>query len=474
MKWLKTFGGIIGILISYVAVRSRLGYRVTSDERLVAQDIMHVVAGNGLDYVTYTAGNGFTTLKGMMFQVIGLTYLDHQLLSPILGVVLLSMMALSLLSIYRRSGGVLTPAVVLIVFGSMLVFASFFNSITETTHKSYTYLLVLVSYFLLTAVHIHTRQTKQLCWRLWILFLVVASTVSVFNHIWGLVFIGAGAVTVLLNRSLLRRPAAVLPVGIPFILPLWFPTIELNRSYISQFTLALVELLSGRIPSREGGEVGSGTGDVAAWPIVDLGIVTFSSWLIWTSGIFFIALCSMLGFCYLVLTTVRQRRIPTFGILYFGIAPALGMFVLLLLMLGDLSTARRLIAIPGMIGMLVFLLVLRRDSLDPNMGRVRSMQILAGAFILFTVAAVPRMWLDGTISPYNAYASAPEIAQMSWLFDLSRGPSCVGVNDTTGFVRLTKLREPDGFLPGISSNFDSSGVVYSSGSTTEIHLTDCD
>lgn len=451
----KVAGTAILVGLSYFLLRhATTANRVQRDEVYVIDDVLHLLAAGSLpEPAAYAAGNGYALLTGIHLTVAGGTYGSLELLSPVLGALVVGCLTLIAIGIVRQFDPDLQTVAAAAFPATVFIFAGFTIRIAESSHKKYTFLLVFLA--LLLVARRYTDPATDRRWRL--LFVAVVASIAVFNYIWGIVY-GLAAILALTRAGIPQFRSVVggsVPMVVAFVLPVHLPTASPNVRYVH----ILVRSLQGQDP-RPGlavGEVG-----ISAWPAVAVGGVSVSSWFVFTAGVFVVAGVAGLGGIHAV---ARWRRDdPPFARFYTIVGLWFAALGGGLLVAGDIPTFKRVIVIPGTIGVLYAGHVVGGS---PRLSDDRRRQVLALLVVVLlcgSVLAIPRAVLDGEPAPYDYYADDDEEAKFEWWERYGPQPTCLQSHqfiDISLSYIVWGLDRPGGVRPVPST--PTGTVVYRSG-----------
>ncbi len=436
--------------------------RVQRDEIIVVTDIIYVVEYGFLpEPAGYGAGNGYAVLSGVILELLGAGNPALEYLSPVIGAIVVTALTGIVVAIVREVSPDVGQWVAFSVPLSAFVFAAFTHRIAESTHKKFTFTLAFTA--LLVAFIHYRKNMTDVRWR--VLFVGVVSSIAVFNYVWTIIY-GMVAILAQLPTSI-DRDRALLAGGIPlvvaYVLPVTLPTTRLNIYYTTYF----ISLFQGQ---EGGGQRLIETGGISAWPTVTIGGVSFSSWFVFSSGVFVVAAIAGLAGLYAL---YRYRRCsPPFASFYVVLGTWFALLVGIMLGAGDIATFRRLLVIPGTIGVAYALYVLSStDILTERRKNVLMASILVVLFV-GSMLAIPRAVLDGGTAPYDYYAEENEVHKFEWWNEYAPLENCL---NTHQFVDLTASQMVWGLdRPGraVATPYDPTmDVVYRSGTEAFLSCT---
>lgn len=444
------------LALSYFTLRAATtGDRVQRDEVIVDTDIIHLLqTGHLPEPATYSVGNGYAILSGMVLSIMDLGYPALELLSPALGALAVGVFTLIALGFVRQLRSPAGPWVALGFPASLLVFGGFTLRIAETTHKKFTFVLVYLT--LLAAFRHFDPSPTDGRWRG--LFVGVASAVALFNHVWAVIY-GMAAILAQFPSRITRRRAIIggaIPLVVAYVLPVHLPTAGLNVQYARLFVTGI---LGGEITTIRVMDVGG----IPGWPPISVAGLSFSSWFVYASGMFAVAAIAGVAGLH-ALASLRDDPSP-FARFYVVVGAWFAVLVAVMLVANDLATFRRVIVIPGSIGVLYALHALSTTGHLSERRRRLAMTAVVAVLLLGSVLAIPRAVLDGDPAPYDYYAEDNEVAKFEWWLTHAPAESCL---QTHQFVDLTASQlvwgaEREGRAVAVPYD-PSANVVYASGS----------
>jgi len=458
----------VSLYLCYIAVMSAiLPFRVTTDEGEPMIDIHTLIeAGSQQGSFSYLNGPAYQTGTATVLRVLGLSPIDTEVLSPFIGGVVLGEIGIILFLIYREesvnrpwwgASGFLPV---------MLVIPGLINRLRETSHKAFTFSLVLLG--LLLAYYEIKRHPDI---RRYVIVILIFISISILNYIWGLTY--GILISILLISGRSRPILAVLPVIIPYTLMTNLPSIPIEIGYFLRILNSLISTSGTASGGGSGSAAGTASGGsssaielIAAWPAIDIRLITVSTWFIWASGIFFIALLTAIAFFRVILTYIRSNKISSLGLMLVVVSIYHGSLTLVLFTAGDIATVKRMIIIPGLFGVLYVAVQLasieNNGDLKRSFPKLNATTAIVGMMIIFIVfagLATPRVMLDGNQKPIDTYATENELEQVNWLSKYQSGCAHgVGWIDNRLGNKITGDR-----LPVVTEVGMRPKVIYSSG-----------
>lgn len=415
------------VTLSYFMLRAGVtADRVQRDEVLVIYDLSFIVRFDRLpEPASYGVGNGYALLTGVLLDVLDYGYPALELLSPVVGACVVGVITLCAVAIVREVRPRVGPWVAIGFPASLLVFAGFTVRIAETTHKKYTFALTFVA-LLVTFVHYRKNMTDD---RIRLLFMGLVSSIALFNYVWAIVY-GFVAILAQFTTSIPRLRAVLgggTPLVVAYVLPVYLPTAWLNVDYTQIF----ITLLRGKhVASIRILDVGG----ITDWPVVQVLGVPVSTWFVYAYGIFAVAVVAGLAGIHAL---SRFRDEPTPFVRFYTVIGLWFTFVIgMMLVAGDLATFRRVLVIPGAVGVTYALYTLSLPSTDVLTERRKriAMQAIIIVLLVGSVLAIPRAVLDGGLAPYDYYAEENEVSKFEWWDDHAPLVNCL---QTHQFVDLT-------------------------------------
>lgn len=452
------------LALSYFALRTATtGDRVQRDEVYVVDDVLNVVEfGHLTEPAHYSVGNGYAVVAGVLLELGGYEYSRLELLSPLLGALFVGVLTLAGVCFVWQADVRTGPWVAIGFPAALFTFAGFTIRVAESSHKKLTYTLVFVSFLL--AYTLHRTAATDRRWRL--LFVGFASGVALFNYVWAIVY-GMAASAGQFLLGLPRRRVLVaggIPLVVAYVIPVHLPTGDLNIHYTRNvfYLLRGVEMGSGRA---------LGGGGIAAWPPLTVAGVSVSSWFVYASGVFVVGVVAGVGWLH-ALYRLRHDA-PPLARFYVGVGAWFGALAVTMLVVGDVTTLRRIIVLPGGLGVIYALDALGTTSrLTADRRRVLLTAVVV-VLLLGSALATPRGILDGGGAPYDYYADEHEIRKFEWWGAHAPVEGCLRTHQ---FVDLTLSRlvwglDRPGGVQGVP--FDpGESVVYSSGREAVLSCTE--
>jgi hypothetical protein len=478
----KVLGFATALTTAYlVAAEAWLPVRATADERSVVPDVATILDAGGIESAKYFSGVAYQFLAAVVLRVTGLDPSALGLLSPFLGgVVFGCLFAIGLLVYRREVDGPwwgFTPVVL-----AVLVFPGFVSRTWESSHKGYTFLLAFL------AIYLVYRGARRGVDRRGVGLVVGAlAGIALFNYVWGVVYavLVAG---VALHLGPGRRqvvPGAVVTGVVGVLAPAVSPLRRYHRAYFDAVKSQVDRIAPGVLSNRSGragtGEEGTNatnasdpelggngtldgpTGDGAsgvgpshlgssgdgggvtggitqtttqvgekidAWPSLELLGLGVSSWYLYSLGIGVVAvLTAATGLACLY--ALGRRRLDTVGRLTLAVLAYNGVFAAGFVFIGDVATFKRVVVLPGVFGVLGFVVFLARGEFGPLRPAPRQRRVVLGVLLVVLLVsatlATNRTLVDGGQKPLDVYVDGAEVAQTDWLAEYGTDEQCYGV-----------------------------------------------
>lgn len=449
-------------ILSYITYSSFLAYvlpfRATTDEANPMMDVYALFQDGSISgQFAYINGAAYQSGITAILRVTGLEPVDTEFLSPVIGALGLGFIATVLLVMYRESaprrpwwGGISFLLVLIVIPG-------FVNRIRETSHKTFTFSLVFLG-LLLAFWAGHQRSDR----RYHLLAIMSILPLSAFNFVWGAIYGTIIAISYLANES--RAPwVLALPALASYVVVFFLPAVELERGYfIGTISILLANGASGS-PTESGGSGGL----LAGWPTLVVGDITISWWFIFASGVFFIALLTVIANTHIIASYLFSKSKSPLGLITFVVSVVSGVITIGLFVAGDIATVKRMIILPGVLGTVYVAAHLAPAAAAQGVARSRfgafstSSLIILLAILLVVGAALglPRVMLDGHQKPIDVYADDNELAQVSWI--VNHESACLKGVGTVDWVLGPKLAGEWVSVPGAEDRMRNK--VYSSG-----------
>lgn len=446
-------------LIYSALLAIQLPIRATTDEMNPLIDIHHLFElGSKQGVFEYMNGSAYQTGMTAILRILGLSPTDTEVLSPIIGAIAMGAISLILWIMYRESAPNRPWWGAIAFLPVLVVIPGFVNRLRETSHKSFTFSLVFIG-LLLAFWAVQTRPD----WRRYTLVLIVVSAISTFNYIWGLVY-GILIASIYIFSGSRHLTVSVFPPILSFLIPNNLPTVLVEKGYFVGITTTLL----GSSGGVEGGEeTGSSAGGlIGGWPLLDLGVFSISSWFIWASGVFFVAALTLGANLHAIASYIKLQSVNALGKLLLVVSIYSGVVTFVLLLAGDIATVKRMIILPGLLGVVYVSAQLATStaisgSPQPfeSINFSTALVVLAILLIIFAGVGLPRVMLDGHQKPIDVYATDNEVAQVDWMAE--QGPGCL-----SGIGRIDNIlgAKTTGQSLRVVDSLDlRSNVVYSSG-----------
>lgn len=381
-----------------------LGVRARTDETNPIVDIRELSEGAHLGPLEYPNGFLYQLGSGMLLRVTGLDHWAMQQISLYIGALALGCIILAGIAVYEQDNqfvpfGWVPFAAALFVFSSALL------RLLETSHISYTF--TFFSLGILTISRSDQMEKHQSNLLLLIIFISMLST----NAYWALYY---GGILVLLILMVDDRGSFSTITLIPFIFVFGIPphTGQIGDVLGYYLGTGIGAILGVSEPHRGTTAGGRATEQISGWPITEVFGVTISSWYFYMSGVFIVACIAAVGGMF-VLHHIRKREtLPTPGRVYLVFGGVTGFILVFLIGMGDASTLKRVILLPGAFGVLWVSVYLQQHM------TARSYRLVAvGLCILLLVTTIPasnRLLLDGDGTPYDHFADENQVEKVEW------------------------------------------------------------
>lgn len=452
-----------GSIAYFTGIYATHFFRVATDEKHVFPDIVNMYL-NGNAIPRYGNG-GYQSATVSLLRITGFDWEALGLWSMIFGGFAIGFFTISLLVIFRREQmtpywGFLLPAV------AMFSLPVFIKRMLETTHKTYTYILVFA---LLTSIYIYLQTNDD---RFKWLLVTFTIPISMINYVWGIIW-SCMAVFILglsiknIDIRYRNRVSSTILLLIPITVALYYPLSRIHTNYVLLFKQALFpsRLSSGMTGTTTGAPGTTGTTTsalgttetttslIAGWPTVAIAGVDINTWFIYTAGTLVIALISGAS-SLLFLRDWLKKDLSPVSWLFFGVAAYFGIIIIIFSMTGRIATIKRLIAVPGILGVLYFVNSLSSLGIKTHtyLKAVLVVLILTGGL------ASERTILDGDGQPYDHYASANEVAKIQWFANYEN--DCLQSYQQKDSVLYSKVWHSK---RGIIEKELDHNIIYSSG-----------
>lgn len=503
-SWKVALSFVCLLLSGSLQLATRSGYRIRADERLFATDINAGLAtGHVSDF--YLNGKGFQAITVAILRLTDLPYTATELLSPLIGGIVVGLILAMLLKLYDQATDDISWWEPLPVLLAVPALPGLVNRLRETSHKAYTYLLVLGLVYL--AVQLLRKRRDQR-------FLVVISlfvvALTMINWIWGVIYTGYVGATLVGSVALTTLLTLGTVLFASFLVAAMSPIADTNGFAFFERTIQI--LFDGARDPTDGGTSGDGSpnatatpeggsgsetsdpgnfnssgtsGDdsgevtekkrggashgislIEAWRPIRVGPVTVSSWFVAWSSVLFAGLTTAIG-NFVALVNVRSNNLRPLSKLTLVTSGFFGLLVVLTVVGGSIATAKRLIVIPGMIGILYATLVLSESGEYgrplPDLVARHRRELLFGftaMLALTTIIGTYRMMLDGTVSPHDFYASANQVTKIQWMGTFDSG-CLAGTGRGDAVLASELLGEHTSQWTDVNTN--TGNVVYDSG-----------
>ena len=441
----KVLLSILSLTISYVMILSAsFPFRASNDEFNPAVDIHRLLSeGSYRGVFTYSNGSAYQTGITSFLRIADFSYMDTSWLSPLIGAFVLMYTLLILLMIFRRVTGQQNWMAFVCVSPMIFVFPGYISRVRQTTHKAFTFSLVFLLLFTVL-IYISSENSD---WRSRLLVIIPSLALPFFNFMWALIY-----------SSILLTPVIVIGIYKYFSNSMnmqqststTIALVSLSGIYMVAYNLPTVlfrpvsfrrRLIGGLIVTSRTKEVTAGsnteihnvaTGLINQWPMVTIGEFSFSIWFIYITGILFTSLIT--GICSIILLLqLKNHNVPIFGQQLLVVLPLFGILMIAFLISGDLSTFKRVIIVPGFLGMVYWSILLSRRNPSfyvPEPLLQRRKAFLALTMIVLIVSAglaIPRITLDGNNKPLDKYAEQNQVSKVEWYFEYQS--SCLQTHD---------------------------------------------
>ncbi|MFB9808950.1 hypothetical protein ACFFQF_29310 [Haladaptatus pallidirubidus] len=449
LAFVFTFSALISII---------LPYRATTDEARFLIDL-HTLLNTGslTDRFRYFNGSAHQLLITQLVILTGITPMETEFLSPIIGSIALSTILLIFFFIYREAvpnrpwWGFLTfsPA--------PFIFAGFINRLRETSHKAFTFTLIFLC--LLIGFYQFIDRTDP---RLKALALTNLMVISLYNYIWAVVY-GVVIGVVFMVGSNRRRIISFLPVGFltAYVVADNLPTVWVHKQYFKSILVGIFAIVLGfGVPTPSGGSKAGG-GLLAGWPQITIGSISVSLWFVCVIGIGFIFTLTGLGCFHAIAYRLSHQDWDPIGQMLVVVNIVTGISAVFVLAAGDIATFKRLIVIPGLFGVLYTVVYFSQHGYRKHLTEHRCKILLSSIFVVLlisSVLALPRVLTDGSISPVDTYVEQDEISKIEWLSSYSEG--CVKTHSRIDNFLMPRIA---GVYPEISPINRHRSQVYSAG-----------
>ena len=470
-----------GILLSQsilVLIDAILPIRGFNDEIAPYHDIGNILVFDSIGGGVYPNGNLYQIQTASLLRVTGLELNDLQLLSPYIGGLVLGLIVVSLYLIVRRVTNVTWYASVPLICVPFM-FPGFLNRIRMTSHKQLTIGLVFVLISVVFKYCVDRRARLGPRW--FLLYLVLALAIAMSNYIWAVVYITPLVPLLVADRHYREFGRSVRMVAIPYLfilLSTQLPTIRKSTEWF-RFHL-LFPLLGRKVPSsapatdilqtQTSGATGP-LGKIALWPAISVADIQISMWWIFTSGTFFVSLCTVFGVVGYCIRSYRNKTIPI-DHLFISITAFSGLLFTGLIFVGGLATYKRIIFMPGAVTAAYWVYLFERYKHSISIFQIgnTTVKVIAviGLLVLLSVAGIPKAMPNDSISPYDKYTDEADYTTAEWYVEHSSVCTYVDNRGTSVllkkefYISEVKYRQVDA----------TSNNVYVNGGTSVGHI-DC-
>lgn len=457
-------------------------FRASNDEYNPAVDIHRLLSkGSYREVFTYSNGSAYQTGITSLLRITGLSYMDTSWLSPLIGAFVLMYTLLIFLIIFRRITGRQNWIAFVCVSPMIFVFPGYISRVRQTTHKAFTFSLVFLLLFAVL-VYISSENPGR---RSRLLVIIPSLALPFFNFMWALIysFILLTPIIVIgiyrqfsnsvnIQQSTLTTTTALAPLSGIYVVAYHLPTVlfrpvSLRRRLIGGL---VVTSRTKQVAATSNTEIHNvATGLINQWPTVTVGEFSFSIWFIYITGILFTSLVT--GICFIILLLqLKNQNMPIFGQQLLVVLPLFGILMVAFLISSDLSTFKRVIIVPGFLGMVYWSILLSRRNPSfyvPESLLQRRKAILALTMIILIISAglaIPRITLDGNNKPLDKYAEQNQASKIEWYSEYQS--SCLQTHDPLDSALSGRIVGDRVSTKEFSSSDD---IVYSSG--PENHIT---
>jgi hypothetical protein len=250
-----------------------------------------------------------------------------------------------------------------------------------------------------------------------------ALCIPFFNYIWGVVH----SVWVLVLYPSKNRWKNLIIIGIPVLISYALAFNSDIVDFTPQFFVALiVGLVKGKLTGGTTTDTVAGaTGNIGSWGTISVGPLSVSIWQLSVLGIFVVAIITMFANIDAARQYINRRNIGDRSFIMHEVVLFssiwYGSLLLFLLVGGNLPTIKRMIVLPGLIGVLYWVCL---NSSGRKTGR--AILILSLVLLVLTVPfAYERVSLNGGDKPYDIYASQNEVEKIEWVTEMDS--SCLSV-----------------------------------------------
>jgi hypothetical protein len=451
----KLLVSTIAFIFAYLVwIAAYFPYRATNDETYVFPDLHTLVEQAHLEQANYFSGIAYQLITTILLRVTGVSLRDLQLLNPVVATLSFGTLISVCYVIYRHAATNphwLGFAPVPLAF---FVFGGYVNRIRESTHKGYTQALLFVGLYLTYRILRDERYSDGANPKFYALLVAVSGTITLFNYVWGFVYAALFAALLFQYRPLRRRAVMMAAVMNPtaVLVPLLHPAIQIhsrfeqlpsvvagffarvntfradessNSSQDSTSTAGAAQSQTdtAQESASTAGTLARPTGRISQWPSLTVPGTdyTISAWFVYTAGIFGVALLTLLSTLDVCRRFYRRHQLRASEQLMGGIWVYFGVLSIVLLVLGNVNTFRRVIVVPGVFGVVYWAIVLsNRGRLWPTIQRIvprrRTLLTMLLIFLLVSsVLAASRTLLNGGTAPYDIYADENEVEKFEWI-----------------------------------------------------------
>ncbi|WP_141551677.1 hypothetical protein [Natrinema sp. CBA1119] len=406
-RFLRLILAIYFLIFSYAIYwEAKLPYRVTTDERLVFGDIYDTYTEGILPSLPdYPNGVGFTIIETIILRVVGGDIWDTLLIDRFVSIHTIILFVVVLMTIYigevPNKNRIDHDIWVLgIISSSFFIFAGFINRLFESTHISYSYALFALAIW--CSFRMNTGSENRI--KLLLPFLLFS--IGLYNFIWAIVFGGIIVIFILLTQKLSKIVYVSMLSLIPTVLiPIYFNKVTFPVSY-----------LLGRILNIGSTDqtISSASTKVATWRSIFIPYLgDFNVWFLYISGIAFVSLLTLSAILSIFYRGMKKEELTLLSYYVLSICFGFGMLAIMFIYTEELATLKRVLAIPGIFGILYWVSYTVRNK-RRNIIRYCLVFLLISS-LLFSGLASNRSMLDGGQKPYDNYVSESEIQSLNWM-----------------------------------------------------------
>lgn len=418
-------------ILSYLLIlTTAFPYRASNDEATPALDIHHLLnEGSILGVFEYSNGSAYQTGTTVILRLTGLEYIDTSWLSPIIGSFVLVFTLAMTRSVYNTvTDGGSTFAFAAII-PSIIVFPGYISRVRQTTHKGYSFTMIFLLLFITTVLVYRSNERSR--WS--VLAAVPILAFPFFNFYWAIIYTSIILISMIAaQKEFLQGSRLLLTLHlVAYIVIYYLPTTLFrpgslqNRLFGGITQTARTVQLAGPNESLNAADVTVGL--ISQWPTVTVGGISFSIWFVYTTGILFVGTLTAMSALICTLQMIK-RRTPKFGYQFISFILLFLLLMGFLFAIGDMSTFKRVIIFPGLVGCLYWAIIFSGDKISYpralNLPQEHRKKILAMTFAILLITsalAVPRITLDGNNKPLDKYAQDTQLEKLRWYAKYSSG-----------------------------------------------------